>query len=233
MEKIDVVFESWEKYLHWIINLCEDPQAPFVIFLPWISWKALTQRFDYLAQAFIDWWLNFFRFNFGGYEEWCDINSSSLDSELNDLKSAVNYLALMGYNMVNYGILAKSLWWMKAFLNEDERMKCVWLLAPATFFDDNWNIDVMRTMEYWFIESVKNFIIDTKKLEDFHISTILIHWDTDDIVDIENSKKIYELLKWKKQFHKIPWANHSMERPLDKEKVLELCVPFFKENLSF
>lgn len=231
MEKIDVVFDSEWVYLHWLINVCDDPQAPFVILVPWISWKALSERFDYLAEWFNNSWLNFFRFNFTWYEEWVDFNLTNLDIELQDLKNAVNFLANSWYNMVNYGILWKSFWWLKALLNKDERMKCLGLLAPAVFVWEVWNIDVMKSVEYGIIEWVKNFVIDQKFFDDFHISTIILHWDEDDIVDLENSKKLFELLKWKKQFHKIVWADHWFHQPWNQEKIIDLTVWFFKDNL--
>lgn len=230
METNEIKFISGKQTLHGIINIV-DHEAPTIIFIPGISGKALSERFDYLAKVFNETGYNFLRFNFRGYEDGNSFDNSSIDDELKDLENAISYLESQGYNLDKFGIIAKSFGAVKALLLHDKRLGCLGLLAPAVYFGSSSNLDTMRNKNYGSIEHISDIIIDQKMLKTWNTPTIIIHGNHDKTIALDNSRNIFEMLSCAKQLIIMSDAEHSLdENESQRKESIKRLTEFFKDN---
>jgi pimeloyl-ACP methyl ester carboxylesterase len=226
-----VTFEVSGATLHGVIDELSN-KAPTMIFLPGISGKALTDRFDYLRDGCVHSGFNFFRFNCRGYEEGASIDDSTVESELEDIRAAIDFLTAGGYKMDQFGVIAKSFGGLKAFMLDDPRLAALGLLAPAIFFDQESNYDEMKGRPYSQIEHLSEIKVSPAVLESWNVPTVLVQGDADTVVPVSNSQFIYDSLSSPKELMVMSGADHSLGREEDKKMTLDIMMPFLREHLS-
>lgn len=96
------------------------------------------------------------------------------------------------------------------------------LWAPAVGLGEN-NVDKWRSTLLKHAQTATDILIDEDYLEDLDLNTKIIHGTEDEVVSIENSKKICEAMP-ECEFSSIERANHSF---LGEEKEL------IRESLEF
>lgn len=225
---MQITLQSWNYNLNTIVDLCKVKSEKYIIYLPWMNFK--FEEIDWLSNIFLDLWYNFVRFNFKYHQDWNSIDNFNLESDLEDIQSLINYLDLNWFNIKCIGVIAKSFWWVKWFLLNDSRIKVYWFIAPATFFWKHSNIDNIKTLKYWEIKNIKDVILDADILDNWNLPIIIIHWKNDNIVNIRNSKKIYNNIYWIKKIIIIEWMWHSYDNKFN-EIINENLISFFKKYL--
>lgn len=156
-------------------------------------------------------WYNFVRFNFKYHQDWNSIDNFNLESDLEDIQSLIKYLDLNWFYIKDIGIIGKSFWWVKWFLLNDSRIKVYWFISPATFFWEYSNIDNIKTLKYWEIKNIKDIMLDENILYKWRYPTIFIHWEMDEVINMSNSKCIFNNIKWEKEIYEIKWMKHNID----------------------
>jgi dipeptidyl aminopeptidase/acylaminoacyl peptidase len=220
--------ESDNITLHGKINFVSF-KSPLVIFIPGVSGKALTDKFDWIAKVFVKSGYNFVRFNFNGYEDGRSFENSSLGEEIRDFNNVLKTLDKMGLNISNYGVVAKSLGALKAIAIQDPRLKCLGLLSPAVSLDNHNNLKETANYIYKNIGEYMEYKIDSKMLNNF-TSSILFYGDRDTVVKITDTKKLFEHMSEPKEIYCIKQEGHGLDKPETQLFISKKLILFFKKH---
>lgn len=222
-------FKSGNFELDYKIDIADNWSNKTVIYIPWMSFK--INEVDRLSNSFVMSGYNFVRFNFRYHQKRRDLGNFSLKTDLEDLTHLFTTLKIIGVDLKNCWIIAKSFGWVKAFLLGRFEFKCYGFLAPATFFDSNSNIDLIRNIKYRDITKLQDIKLSTSILSNWNDPSIFIHGTSDSIIDIENSRFIYDYLSSSKEFYEIYGMWHSINEENFQIQITNYLVNFFKNNL--
>lgn len=203
---------------------------PVVIFIPGVSGKALTDKFDWIANVFTDIGYNFVRFNFRGYEEGSNFEEFSLENELEDFGNLLEKLNEMGFNMKKYGVVAKSMGALKALLTQDSNLKCTGLLAPAISLNEKDNLSKTEKVLYKNIGEYFEYKLSFNMVKNSP-ATIVFYGDKDQVVKKEDTENLIKHLSNPKESYCIQNEDHSLEEAKTKLFIREKITPFFKKHL--
>jgi alpha-beta hydrolase superfamily lysophospholipase len=186
------------------------------------------------------------RFDFGGCGESED-REITLKNQVDDLKSAINYVRKNGYS--NIGLLGESLGGLTSILAYDDEIKTLVLWAPVTKSKTPSIIqkeELQRELsERGFIIYQKNgrkFRIPKEYLEERHAvnqkavlskiksPVLIIHGDKDDTVPLEQSKEAVQFLPEDSKLEIIKDGDHKLDDKMSE--VISSSVNWFKKYLA-
>lgn len=185
------------------------------------------------------------RFDFGGSGESYD-SEISIDKQIDDLKSAINFVKDQGYSII--GLHGDSLGALVSILAYNSEIKAMLLWAPVTA---GTNPSLLRKEGVSEELEEKGYIIKEKDGKQFKFPkeyfefrkkvnqkemlsvikcpVLIIHGDADDTVPLDNSKEAMEYLSEKSKLEIIKGGTHKLDTKLDE--VIPLSVDWFKNTL--
>jgi len=185
------------------------------------------------------------RFDFGGCGESED-SEITLKNQVDDLKSAINYMRKNGY--FNIGLLGESLGGLTSILAYDNEIKALVLWAPVTKSKAPSTIQKEELQqelnERGFIiyqKDGKKFMIPKEYLEErqainqkeilskIKCPVLIIHGDKDDIVPLADSREAMQFLPEKSKLEIIKNGDHKLDDKINE--VIPLSVNWFKKYL--
>lgn len=227
---METTFFSWSHELNLIIDIWPKKTAPFIIYIPWMRY--VIKEMDYLALAFNEAGFNFVRFDFPYHKEWISMDDFSLSDDISVVEDLMSELDRLFPRIAKIWIIAKSFWWVKWFLFEDERLFASAFIAPAAFFSEGWNISKISDIKYSQISNIRDINLDSKILEDIKVPVCVAHSKDDEVVPFSNSEEILERIKQDKEFLVFSDASHSFKSYANKEKLQKGLISFFEKNLA-
>ena len=185
------------------------------------------------------------RFDFGGCGESED-SEITLKNQVDDLKSAINYMRKNGY--FNIGLLGESLGGLTSILAYDNEIKALVLWAPVTKSKAPSTIQKEELQqelnERGFIiyqKDGREFMIPKEYLEErqainqkeilskIKCPVLIIHGDKDDIVPLADSREAMQFLPEKSKLEIIKDGDHKLDDKMNE--VIPLSVNWFKKYL--
>lgn len=220
-------FESNWFTLNWQVDFCDLEEDKYVLYIPGMNFA--LEDIDWLSTIITSYWYNFVRFWFR-YHFYNNINDCSISTDLEDIYNLFFYLDNFWYNIEKIGVIAKSLWGVKAFLLDDSRIKAYSFLAPAVFFEQGADKDKMKATNYGSIKNLDELILPLNIIENREYPTILFHGNNDEVVNISNSCYIYSKINYPKEFVSLSWMQHSIDED-NKENIGKKTALFFNKYL--
>lgn len=204
-------------------------EAPVVVLIPGVSGNALTEKFDWIAEAFVNSSYNFVRFNFRGYEANNDLEKSSLAEEEVDLKNVLKKIEDMGFKMNGYGVVAKSIGALKILSIKDKKLECLGLIAPAVSIAIGGNLNITASILYEKIGAYDEYKLSTNVL-DHNFSTVMFYGEKDEVVRTEDYQRLAKNLPEPKEVYVIRNDGHSLDIPETKLFLTEKLITFFVKH---
>lgn len=186
------------------------------------------------------------RFNFGGCGESED-REITLKNQVDDLKSAINYMRKNGYS--NIGLLGESVGGLASILAYNNEIKTLVLWAPIT---KSKTPSIIQKEESQQELNERGFIIYQKDGRKFKIPkeylkerrainqkeilskikspVLIIHGNKDDTVPLEQSKEAMQFLAKKSKLEIIKNGDHKLDDKMNI--VIPLSVEWFKKYLA-
>lgn len=147
-------------------------------------------------------------------------------SELHELiDERIRLLEEVGCKSI--GVVGKSFGGQLALTSKPEANFLV-LWAPAVGFGED-NVEKWRSTKLKHAQTATDISVDKSFLEKIDSEVKIIHGTEDQIVDIENSRKICEALP-KCEFSEIEGTNHSFTE--NRDLVIEETVSFLDQQVS-
>ncbi len=184
------------------------------------------------------------RFDFGGSGQ-SQKRPITLKAQVDDLKSAINFLRKEGYRSI--GLLGESFGGLTVIKTYSKRIQSIVLWAPVTTpsFSKFSKESIVKELEKnRFLKLKKDnriFIIPRKYLKErlsfnqkdilskISIPALVIHGDKDDDVPLGHSKRAIKYLSKGSKLTIIKGGDHKMDNKMDK--VIPLTVDWFKKYL--
>ncbi len=186
-----------------------------------------------------------FRFDFGGCGESED-REITLKNQIDDLKSAINYVRENGYSKI--GLLGESLGGLTSILAYDNNIKTLVLWAPVT---KSKTPSILQTEKFRQELNDRGFVIYRKDGRNFKIPkeyfeerqninqkeilskikspVLIIHGDKDRVVPLNHSQRAMEYLSPNSRLEIIEGGNHTFDNHI--EKIVKLSVKWFRKYL--
>lgn len=206
-------------------------------------------RFDKTAEALHDAGYNVLNFDFSGSGE-SDEDSLTVDKQVDDLRSAIDYVKERGYN--NVGLLGLSLGGLVSLRVYDEEIKTMVLWAPVTAPQDGptdrYTPEQLQELgEKGYITKTrdkgvrKTIKIDKQMIEDrknvnqeslcsrIKCPVLVVHGDQDERVPLQNSKDAMQYFPAGSKLEVIAGADHGFYDQLDQ--FIAHSVSWYKEHL--
>lgn len=194
-----------------------------IIYIPGASGKA-TERYDKLAKEFNNQWISFLRINL--WEDEKKLGNLCV-STLHTLIDGITDFALMkGYKEI--GLIGKSFGGGICLTYRNKNLSKLLLWAPAIGISEECNLNSIKNEQFSKIGSMKNVKINKNFLSDLRINVGIIHGTKDDVVSIENSKKLIQILP-NARLIPISGADHSYREEPYATKLIEETIKFFKK----
>ena len=191
-----------------------------VILIPGISGKPLSNKYNFLAKELQK--NNFYFLRFNIWESPSDLEKKTLNKIYRDIKKAIDYMKKIGCEEIS--LIGKSFGGGILLSKKFVGIKKLILLAPAINYASESNIEKIKNKELSKIKNIFDIKIDKNNLKKLDLEILIIHGDKDEIVPIENSRKIIKDIENGK-LETIKNANHSYDK---KEKEL---VKYYQEFL--
>lgn len=192
-----------------------------ILYIAWISWKALWNKLDSLEKLFIDNGFWFCRFE--NYRDMKEFQSKSIEIFQNDINEVIDYLTKNNCSKIL--IIGKSFWWWQSLLLNNNKIIWMSLWAPAIWVWETSTIGSLKGKKLKDINSIFDIKIDNKLLNNITIPIQIIHWTEDEIISISNSEFISNLISYS-LLKEIPWADHSYSN--NRELLYRETLEFFK-----
>lgn len=216
--KLEAIFEG------------EDKNAPIVIACHGFASSKDSISYKNLVPKLLRRGLSVFRFDFTGCgQSEGDLLSLTPLVGLDDLKSAVG-----SFNLSNFGLCGTSFGGYVALLYAFENP--VRALALRSSVSDWQNIIIEHTQHVK--KMIDRILIEAKdidiyeKAKNLTTPTLIIHGDRDDVVPVDQSKKLYQSLKGDKRLGIIHGATHDIkDEPKYLERANNLIADFFQKHL--
>lgn len=208
----------------------EDKNAPVVIICHGFGSTKDSISYKNLVPKLLGRGLSVFLFDFTG----CGQSEGSLSdlipsAGLDDLESAVK-----NFNLSNFGLCGTSFGGYVSLLYAfKNKIKALTLKSPVSDWRKiGWpNTEHANKSKDKILADVKDIDI-YQQAKNLSIPTLIVHGDKDDVVPIDQSKKLYQTLKGEKRLEIIHSATHDIKAdPAHLEKTNTLFADFFKENL--
>ena len=172
---------------------------------------------------------------------------ATYSKEMEDLDSAISFLASKG--VITVGVIGHSMGAAVSILHsaKDERVKSLCVLgspAETTIIKELFPKEKQEEIEKKGKATItmfakdfvitKEFIDDAKRhsiqqaLKQFKRPFCIIHGDNDDVVPVENAKKLFEYASEPKHLHIVKGADHFFSKQIDE--VEKIIVDWFKET---
>ena len=186
------------------------------------------------------------RFDFGGCGESED-REITLKNQVDDLKSAINYMRKNGYS--NIGLLGESLGGLTSILAYDNKIIALVLWAPVT---KSKTPSIIQKEELQQELNKKGFIIYQKDRKKFMIPkeyleerqainqkeilskikspVLIIHGDKDNTIPLEQSKEAMQFLPEESKLEIIKDGDHKLDDKMSE--VIPLSANWFKKYLA-
>lgn len=186
------------------------------------------------------------RFDFGGCGE-SENREITMKNQVDDLKSAINYLTRNGYKEL--GLLGESFGGLTSILAYDERIKAMVLWAPVTkaktpsiFKEEK---DLKELQEKGFItykkdgrdfKLPKEYFIERQSINQKEILSrikcpvLIIHGNKDDLIPLKHSKEAMQHLTKESKLKIIKNGCHKLDEKMNE--VLPLSVNWLKKYLT-
>ncbi len=187
------------------------------------------------------------RFDFGGCGESED-SYITLKGQVDDLKSAINYLRDNGYKKI--GLWGESFGGLDSILAYDKQIKTMVFHAPVTkaktpsIFQGEEYLKELKGKEYVVYKKdgrefkiPKQYLIERQSINQKEILSkikcpiLIINGDKDDVVPLENSKEAMQYLPNKSKLEIIKGGGHKLNEK-EWDKVISLSIGWFKKYLK-
>lgn len=225
MKQIEII--SNNKVIHWIVDF-NNNDSPFIIYIPWISWKSLSSEMNWFIKPLISSWYNILRFNFSSHEDGWNINNSYLNEEISNLKDMIAYIRASGFKNNKLCLISKSFWSVKSWMINDIWISSMIYLWSVIYFSKKYTYNKILMKKYCEINNLSEITLPSKR--NTTIPKLFIHWENDDIITISQFTKSYNQISWNKEKFIISWANHSFSRKTDKKIIMEQILKFLLKN---
>lgn len=203
----------------------EKKDAPVVVMCHGYSSSKNSVSTEGLSNELVKRGLTTFRFDFTGCgESEGDLASLIPSQGLDDLKAAVKTLnrkefALYGSSFGGH----VSLWYAS-----EKPVLALALKAPVSDYAFVVSEEIGERRKR-FIENTKNINM-FERAKNIKAPVLIVHGDADDVVSIEQSKKLIEFLGEEKHLEILPGVTHDI-RGKALEKTIHLSADFFQERL--
>lgn len=186
------------------------------------------------------------RFDFGGCGE-SDETSINVEKQVDDLKSAINFVKSKGYK--NIGLVGESLGGLTSILAYDKKIKTLVLWAPVTKAKIPTIFKEKKLLEEL---NKKGFIIHKKDEREFKITkeffieresvnqqeilskikcpVLIMHGDKDDTVPLEHSKEALQYLPKESKLEIIKGGDHKLDGKIDE--IISISLNWFRKYLT-
>lgn len=203
----------------------------------WLSFASRLQEKGYAC----------LRFNFRGCGEGEEKSEGrfedvSLSARIKDYKAALKFLEATGkVDMSRLGVVGSSFGGMTAIAAKERRVKAMVVLAsPYKIPRFDKPIIPKEDGDYYILPSgrkfKKEFYDDMRKYDLLQAikeapPILIIHGDSDEIVPLEHSYKLYEAASGPKSIKVIKGADHIFSRAEHLKTVIELSLEWFNKYL--
>ncbi len=208
-------------------------------------------RFDKLAEAFNETGFNVLTFDFSGSGE-SDDDSISVEKEVDDLKSAINFMRKKGFFKI--GLFGLSMGGLIC-LNNTENVSAIVLAAPVSNKEENYeegrlipkgfvklengnflfkykkDTDVFRrkvVVDKKIIEEREN-INQEELLRNVKCPVLIVHGTEDESVPLQDSENAIRYLNEDSRLYIIKSADHGFNDQIGE--IADLSMDFFKKHL--
>jgi len=197
-----------------------------VIFLPGVSGKAFTEKYNLLADECLAQEIDFLRVQ--SWENVEELEQKTIRDLQEDVEQAIKFLKAEGYNQIF--AIGKSLGGDILLTHYYPEITKMVLWAPAIgLSEEKGNLNEKINLPFSNINSMLEVTIDKDLLSTIKIPVKIIHGDKDDTVPIDNSLKLASLLLYS-DVTKIKDLGHSTETPEQEKEVVDKTVSFLSPN---
>ncbi len=224
-------FPSEWSTLQMRVDFPQHKSSKFVLYFPWVSGNAISQKTDGLANAFANAGFHFVRFEYRCYREQGKFEQFSLEDDHVDIASALEFLDARFPNSRHWAIW-KSFGWLRLLsFDLSNRFECMGFLAPAVFIWDEDTIESLSDENYGSITSVDDFRMISCDLEKVSSPIILIHGLNDQSVSVSNSEiLISHFSNPNNRIVRIEGSGHSFDDENGNRILCTETAKFFSEN---
>jgi len=215
-----------------------------------------TNKMKVLSDRLLAHGIAMFRFDFMGVgESEGDFKNKTLGNDADDVHSAIE--TLRDYDFIDksrIGLFGSSMGGFVSILEtaRNKDVKALAMASPVTVFDwlaKRYTDDQIKefkktgmikdtsTKTDQVTELKFNFIIEgrnhntLKCAEEIKVPVLLVHGDTDEIVQYKDSERFFSVLDCDKKFVTIKGCEHFYEKKEHFEQLIEETVDFFKNKL--
>lgn len=209
----------------------ENYSNPVVLFITGTSGGALTDRFQDISKIFADNKYTFVRFNFRGYEKNNSLNDYSLNDEIEDMISVVNFLNTNKFNTKKLFVVAKSFGATRicGVVNQ-LTITSIGYISPAITISETETFNKNKNIKYKFIDNIESISFSPKTISKIKIPTIIFHSESDTLIPISKATRFYNLLNTKnKKFVSIKNEDHSVKDKKNLDIIYTELINFFNK----
>ena len=202
-----------------------EPTDTAVVFLPGLSGRALTERFQPVVDACLAAGMAIARVN--AWEGPDDVGKKNLSEIYKDIESVVVALQQQGYSNI-YGV-GKSFGGavMLTFPGSVITKKVLW--APAIgVVEVGANIDTYLTEPLGTLKLLTDMKVDREYLQDMEAETLILHGTADDVIPYKNSEAITSMLP-NVALVPIAGADHSYKNKEHESAVIRATINFLSQ----
>lgn len=208
----------------------EDREAPVVVICHGYGSSKDSISYKNLVPKLLNRGLSVFRFDFSG----CGQSEGNLVdltplAGLDDLKSAVK-----NFDLTNFGLCGTSFGGYVALLYTFENIiSALALRAPVS----DWQKIIFEHTEH--VKEIRDRILNEvgeidiyQKTKSLTLPSLIVHGDKDDVVPLEQSRRLYEAIKGDKRLEILHGVDHDIKNnPEHLETSNNLIADFFQKHL--
>lgn len=212
-----------------VLSFDESKKQPFVILSHGLLSSKDSPKYLYFSEVFLKHGIGTLRFDYHGCgESGGNIKETTLSKRLENLERVFEYV--VGNRFVDskrIGLLGSSFGGLLSLIkaSRDKRVNCIVLLSTP-FNIEREKVKEEMDFEEEFYEDLNSYnIIDEARRVS---KVLLIHGEKDEVVPLEEGKKLFSFFKEPKRIEIIEGADHRFKAPFLREKVVELSLQWFR-----
>ncbi|MCD6476998.1 MAG: alpha/beta hydrolase [Candidatus Aenigmarchaeota archaeon] len=237
--------ECNDKKINILLQIPDKENPPVVIMVHGYGGEGLEKYFVDTGKELAKNGFFVVNFLFSAYNNINDISNLSIEDSIEELKCIIGFVNKQNIDKNRIAIVAQSLGCSITILLNDERIKANVFLAPGIFLRKVFSklfkhFNVLEELEnkgfaiykpisrgtdkkigvkFW--NEVKQIDhITEEQIRKIKIPTLIVHGTDDDLVEIEQSKKLYEMLNEPKKLFLVKDAPHVTINNLNQRKIV-------------
>jgi dipeptidyl aminopeptidase/acylaminoacyl peptidase len=258
MEEIPVFIKNMGEKISGVIHVPDETPAPTVVFCHGFTGHRIEDHrlFVRAARRMSKEGIAAVRFDFrGSGESEGEFEDMTVSSEINDLNAVLRFLTDRTEVLHDkIGVVGLSLGGVVSILasaqNQTVKAVCTWsspaeLRSLSTNVERSFGMDSKKLLETSYVDLPngyrvgKNFFIDALKHDVLDSCAkisprplLIIHGSADPVVPIQHARMLYDKAGEPKKLIIIEGAGHTFSGRALEDKVIEITIEWFKENLK-